>query len=123
MGGVQPEPRLVESRRRFARIALTAQVKVTFEGVADRRRLLLDNLSQGGLFIRTKNPKPIGTKLNFEFSVRDGAGTIQGSGIVRWIETDPSRAPGMGIQFTMLNEEGKRELRTILQTTSGKPLP
>jgi uncharacterized protein (TIGR02266 family) len=74
----------------------------------------LDNLSANGLFIRTSNPKPIGTQLHFEFLVRDGGAPIVGDGIVRWVEKNDDQVKGMGIQFTKLNEEGKEELRRLL---------
>lgn len=107
-------------KRRFARIDLDAQIKVAFPGTDARRQLLMENLSAGGLFIRTPQPKPIGTRLQFEFSVRDGGKPIVGAGIVRWIEPDPQKHPGMGIQFTELNEEGRRELSEILQNRNGR---
>jgi uncharacterized protein (TIGR02266 family) len=106
-------------RRRFARIALAARVTVTFADAGARRELLTDNLSEGGLFLRTADPKPVGTPIRFEFALRDGGPPIRGAGIVRWVETDRAKSPGMGIRFTELDAEGRRELRSILRGRKG----
>ena len=109
------DPRIPENRRRFARVTLESRVEIRLSGVDARRKVFLDNISAGGLFIVTQNPKPIGTKLSFEFSVRDGAPSVIGKGIVRWVESDLSKTQGMGIQFLELNEEGKKELMEVLR--------
>lgn len=98
---------MVDNRRKFARIYLDSKIKVLFRGSEQRYQLLLDNISEGGLFIASDQVKPIGTKIHFEFRVDDGGETISGSGVVRWIESDPSKRKGMGIQFTEINAVGK----------------
>ena len=103
------------NRLKFARINLEAQVKVTFSGVDARRQLLSDNISTGGLFIVTDQPKAIGTVLKFEFIVRDGGPTIEGSGVVRWVENHPQKPKGMGIKFVDLNEAGREEIKVVLK--------
>ena len=110
-----------DNQRKFARVNLRATIRIVFSEVGARRQLLLDNLSAGGLFVRTKQPKPIGTRLTFEFSVRDGGNPILGTGVVKWIEKDPKKVPGMGIQFLELNEEGRLELTEMLDEI--EPIP
>ena len=78
----------------------------------------MDNLSAGGLFITTNDPRPVGTILQFEFSVRDGGVTIAGKGVVQWTEKDTEKKPGMGIKFLELNEEGRKELSALLKMKS-----
>ena len=104
----------MRERRRFARIPLSTQVRVTVPGIEERRQLLLENLSEGGLFIRTPSPKPVGTVLDFEFSVRDGGEPIRGRGVVRWTETDPEGNRGMGIKFLDLDEAARKEILSLL---------
>lgn len=102
-------------RRKFARIPLATQIRVLLPGAEERFQYLLDNLSTGGLFIRTTKPRPIGSMLKFEFSVRDGGKPIVGAGVVKWIEGDPEKIPGMGIQFTELNDEGRQEILKVVR--------
>ncbi len=104
-----------ENRRKFARIFLDSKVKVVFRETEHRNQILLDNISEGGLFLASDQLKPVGTKLHFEFRVQDGGDTISGFGIVRWIESDPTRRKGMGIQFVEINPEGKKIIAELFR--------
>lgn len=102
-----------DNRRKFARIYLDSKVKVVFRETEQRNQLLSQNISEGGLFLTSDQLKPIGTKLHFEFRVQDGGETISGFGIVRWVESDPEKRKGMGIQFVEINAEGKKILAEL----------
>jgi len=70
------------------------------------------NISRGGVFIRTREPRPVGTKVAFELKLQTGESVIRGKGVVRWIQAEkasahPPPAPGMGIQFTDLDEASR----------------
>ena len=59
------------------------------------------NISRSGVFIKTKEPLPIGTEVNLRFTViMDDIETIEGIGSVVRVESDP---PGMGVVFTQLS--------------------
>ncbi|MFH1263340.1 MAG: TIGR02266 family protein [Pseudomonadota bacterium] len=109
------------NRRKFPRIALETTLAIVFEGVSARRQRLVDNLGAGGLFLRTDHPKPVGTKIRFEFLVRDGGEKIAGSGIVQWVNNDPDGPPGMGIKFVELNDEGRKEILQVLKERKAAP--
>lgn len=109
------DPMSPDNRRKFARIYLDSKVKVVFRESEQRNQLLSQNISEGGLFLQSDQLKPIGTKLHFEFRVQDGGETISGFGIVRWVESDPSRRKGMGIQFVEINPEGKKILSELFK--------
>jgi c-di-GMP-binding flagellar brake protein YcgR len=104
-----------DNRRRFARIYLDSKVKVVFRETEQRNQLLLANISEGGLFLASEQLKPIGSKLHFEFRVQDGGDTISGYGIVRWIESDPEKRKGMGIQFVEINPEGQKIIAELFK--------
>ena len=76
------------------------------------------DVSRGGIFVRTKNPLEVGTKLRFEFLLQDASPLIVGEGTVVWIrEYDPGRkkvAPGMGVRFDQLSPESEEVLQKIL---------
>jgi len=76
------------------------------------------DVSRGGIFIRTKEPLPVGTQLRFEFQLQDASSLIAGDGTVVWIrEHDPARqgvAPGMGVRFDKLAAESQKVLDRIL---------
>src|SRR5213076_2035679 len=56
------------------------------------------NISRSGVFIRSKNPLPVGTVVNLHFTViMDDIEAIEGTGEVVRTGDDP---PGMGVVFT-----------------------
>ncbi|HEX9049034.1 MAG TPA: TIGR02266 family protein [Anaeromyxobacter sp.] len=70
------------------------------------------NISRGGLFIRTREPRPIGTRLTFELRLQGGEVVLKGAGVVRWVQAEsatasPPTAPGMGVQFTELDDASR----------------
>jgi molecular chaperone DnaK len=72
------------------------------------------NMSRGGLFIRTRDPRPIGTVLNLEIRLQTGEAVIKAQGVVRWVQAPdaeprarPPLAPGMGVQFTQLDDASR----------------
>src|SRR6478752_4822076 len=77
------------------------------------------DVSRGGIFIRTREPLPVGTRLKLDFQLVDTAPLFQGDGTVVWIrEHDASRAgvtPGMGVRFDRLTTGSQTTLDTILE--------
>ncbi len=59
------------------------------------------NISRSGVFIRTKSPLPLGTKVNLKFTViLDDMETIEGTGEVVRLQRNPI---GMGVSFLSLS--------------------
>ena len=73
------------------------------------------DVSRGGIFIRTREPLPVGTRLKLDFQLLDAAPLFQGEGTVVWIrEHDPARAgvtPGMGVRFDKLSRREPDDAR------------
>jgi len=70
------------------------------------------NISRSGVFIRSKNPLPVGTPVNLRFTViMDDIETIEGAGEVVRVEEDP---PGMGVVFTHLTTYSQQLLDRLL---------
>ena len=71
------------------------------------------NMSRGGLFIRTREPRPVGTLLNLEIRLQSGEAVIRAQGVVRWVQAPDAAtqgkplAPGMGVQFTKLDDASR----------------
>jgi len=75
------------------------------------------NISRSGVFIRSKTPLPVGTKVNLHFTViMDGIEAVEGVGEVVRVHDDP---PGMGVVFTELSGYSK-ELIDKLLTSQGR---
>jgi len=64
------------------------------------------NLARGGFFVRTHEPQPVGTAVQFELLLVGGERVVAGLGVVAWTRTgQPGErgAPGMGVRFTALD--------------------
>ena len=73
------------------------------------------NVSRTGAFIRSKDPLPVGTRVNLKFSILlDEIEIIEGVGEV--VRVQPATAPlgqGMGVQFRRLSEASVKLLERI----------
>ncbi len=80
----------------------------------------VSNISRSGVFIRSRNPLKIGTKVNLKFTIlMDEIETVEGVGEVVRVHEDP---PGMGIVFTALAGYSERIIERLLTaraTSSG----
>ena len=76
------------------------------------------DVSRGGIFIRTREPLPVDTRLRLEFQLQDSTPLLAGEGTVVWIrEHDPARenvTPGMGVRFDKVTPETQPTLEKIL---------
>ena len=70
------------------------------------------NISRTGVFIKSQQPLPIGTRVNLRFTViMDDIETIEGIGEVVRVESDP---PGMGVVFRELSAYSKGLIERLL---------
>ena len=83
-----------------------------FATVADLIREYVSNISRSGVFIRSDNPLPVGTRVNLCFSViLDELETIEGVGAVVRISESPR---GMGVVFTRLDTISQNLIARIM---------
>jgi uncharacterized protein (TIGR02266 family) len=78
-----------------------------FECIEDYIAEYVSNISQGGVFIRSKNPLSVGTRVTLQFSViLDDFAEICGEGEVVRVDRSPENT-GMGVAFTRLDADSK----------------
>jgi len=91
----------MEQKRRDERVTINKE----FESFDAFIHEYVTNISRTGVFIRSKNPLDVGTRVNLRFTViMDDIETIEGQGKVVRVEEDP---PGMGVVFTKLSRYSK----------------
>lgn len=83
------------------------------------------NLSRGGVFIRTRSPKPPGTLVAFELKLATGETVVKGLGTVLWSRAEdphsnPPVAPGMGVQFTDLDDASRAIIERVMERREGR---
>lgn len=70
------------------------------------------NISRSGVFVKSKQPLPIGTRVNLKFTViMDDIETIEGVGEVVRVQSDPS---GMGVVFVELSQYSQHLIERLL---------
>jgi uncharacterized protein (TIGR02266 family) len=75
----------------------------------------VENLSEGGLFVATRDPMPVGSRVTMIIGLPDGRDPIALEGEVRWLRASEGDAPsGMGIRFVSVPAEGEGRLRAFI---------
>lgn len=75
------------------------------------------NISRSGVFVKSKQPLPIGTRVNLKFTViMDDIETIEGIGEVVRVQSDPS---GMGVVFVELSQYSQHLIERLLTAPAG----
>lgn len=98
-------------RRRHRRIPINQE----FACIEDYISEYVTDISQGGVFIRSKNPLPVGTTVTLHFSVIvEDFQTIEGEGEVIRVDMSSGNM-GMGIAFTRLTSQSKELVDRIVQ--------
>ncbi len=78
------------------------------------------NISAMGIFLQTRAPEPVGTRLNLRFSPSPVEPPLEVEGVVRWV--NPYRPgdidninPGMGIELTSLTDTQRDQIVDLIQ--------
>jgi PilZ domain-containing protein len=105
---VMLQPLISRARRRSSRVHTPEGVWVYWGGGGrdDTSRVL--NLSLGGLFIETREPRLIGAKTKVDFLVQEGQ--IRLEAVVRHV----SSGRGLGLKFTAVRDEDRPHLAALV---------
>jgi len=74
----------------------------------------LIDLSQGGLFIRTKMPLQVGDEIDFTISFPGLLEPIPLRGVVRRLASDRDKNPGVGVEFIFNDDESKKAVEKLV---------
>ncbi len=110
--------RNLETPIQAPRIALERKISLRFPHFQGFLTEYSSNISITGMFVRSREPQPPGTVLDFEFSLIDGLKLIHGTGEVIWERSrdeGPELPAGMGIRFLRLDAESRRLIRWAVE--------
>jgi uncharacterized protein (TIGR02266 family) len=83
------------------------------------------NVTRGGIFLASRDPRPVGQTLRFEVLLRQGAPVLSGKGRVTWVKefnpAEPHRPYGMGVQFLEVDPVARPVLERLLQKKQPRP--
>src|SRR5262245_50084126 len=111
----RPSSDLESTRVRVPR-AERIEINHEFASLEEFIHEYVSNVSRSGIFIKSKDPLPTGTRVALKFSIIvDDIETIEGVGeVVRTTQ----RPPGMGVVFTELTEHSMDLLAKLLTRRS-----
>lgn len=112
---------------RDERVNLKRKISLKFKEFRGFVTEFSDNLSLGGMFIRTTTPAPIGTVFDFEFCLEEGEPLIHGIGQVIWVrERDMGfdHPAGIGVRFLFVDPEGRQLIERMVadRLAGGAPI-
>jgi type IV pilus assembly protein PilZ len=113
----------VEHRRD---LRLPVELKVGYRTVGSFITDYILNVSRGGIFITTQRPLPIGTRVRLVFSLPDFPLPFDLAGEVRWVNPvghASHAAPGMGIQFSNLDDHIRKRIERFIKSAKQQPPP
>ena len=109
-----PPPPPPQSERRAAnRAAMAVPMKVRYDSVLDFVDSQSMNISRTGMFIVTDTPAPLGSTVEFEFSLSDGFVLLKGLAEVVRVASG-GIVEGMGVRFLDLDEATQRVIERIV---------
>ena len=76
-------------------------------------RMMMEDLSMGGAFVRTRFPLPQGESVNMKFPIPGRAVPVHVTGVVAWAR-EQSGVSGMGIEFRDVSPDDLRDLRVFV---------
>ena len=100
------------TRANFVPRADRVEINREFRSVEQFINEYVSNISHSGAFIRSKDPLPVGTKVNLKFTViLDEIESVEGIGEVVRVSDRPK---GMGVVFIHLTEHSQTLLAKLL---------
>lgn len=101
-------------RRRAERTDLV--VRVDYQTVDEFFSEFARNINEGGLFVESETPHPLGTRVELQFQLPGSDEPVQVSGsVVRTSSGSGSEPPGMGIEFDILDGETRQRVDQLVR--------
>jgi uncharacterized protein (TIGR02266 family) len=108
----EPKP---SDRRRFTRVPLDLLIQYRFESFDAFLSEYAADVSVGGMFVRTGTPRPVGTMIYLQFTLKDGIRLIEALGKVVRVNPPDHELPGMGVEFVNLDDESLAMVEAIVR--------
>jgi uncharacterized protein (TIGR02266 family) len=105
-------------RRSSVRHVATFRIRLGYSDLGAFLDGFAVNISKGGIYVPTKQPKDRGTEVRFEILLKDGTVAVSGVGKVAWARKfdpeNPGTRYGMGVQFVKLEGASDSIVRQAL---------
>jgi len=110
-------PNFIEKIERRSSPRADIVVQVNYQTVDALFSEFASNINEGGIFVETENPQPIGTAVELEFKLPGSDQPVEVVGrVVRTTEEgERSQVSGMGIEFESLSAEASQRIDEIIR--------
>lgn len=103
--------------RRHERITL--QTTIDFFSASNFYTGIMDNISEGGVFVATFETAEVGSTIKLEFSLPDNGPPVRVEGEVRWYREHQHQGeeevlPGMGLRFIDLSSDDRARIELFV---------
>ncbi|UCE79097.1 MAG: response regulator [Nitrospiraceae bacterium] len=109
--------------RKYIRVPFNKRAVVTYEGKS--HELFVENISEGGIYVRKHEPLPVGSKVDIVISLEGGA-LVRSKGVVVHVNDlfgdFLKMSPGMAIQFSELGKQESEAFNQYVQKAIAKDL-
>src|SRR5262245_2005542 len=83
-------------------------------GTEEFIELFAPNVTRGGIFLPSREPRDVGASIRFEVMLLDDRVVFAGDGVVMWV-----KPKGMGVKFTKLDPATEPVLERLLARRQG----
>jgi c-di-GMP-binding flagellar brake protein YcgR len=104
-----PTRKPAAEQRQHPRVRLGLLIQIRASSIDEFKSVHCDNISLGGMFLKTAERRPLGAEVFFQFTLKDGGTLIEGLGRIVRIADD-----GMGLQFISVLEPSATIIRRLV---------
>jgi hypothetical protein len=97
-------------KRQHPRAPLGLLIQIRSDSIDEFKAVHCDNISIGGMFLRTEQRRPLGAELYFQFTLAGRGTLIEGLGQVVRVTPD-----GLGLKFISLLEPSASIIRHLVE--------
>ncbi len=113
-----------EEKRREPRVEAKLALRLAFGTLDEFVERYALNVSRGGIFVRARDPQPVGTPVTLDLQLATGERVFRGKGVVARVTApsapgEPHHDPGMGIRFTELDAESRGLIELVVASRAG----
>lgn len=102
------------NRRQYPRVSLNLLIQYRFDTLEEFLCEYAANISEGGIFIATEQPRDQGSMVYLQFALKDGTKLIEGLGKVAHVTPASADPAGMGIEFVNFDEDSRDLIAAIV---------
>jgi uncharacterized protein (TIGR02266 family) len=109
-----------DNGRGAPRVPVSMLVQYRFATLEDFVAEYSVDLSATGIFVRTDQPRKVGSMVYLQMTLKDGSKLIEGFGRVARVGKDSRGHDGMGIQFISFDDESTALIERIVAVRLGR---